>query len=543
VPTPRASLERLVGRENQTRLRAKKNRESFVTYDLSRGFSTGAIVLASVMFVSVRPLIGVAATLEQVAHCRGLEKAAQRVSCFESLKQGTKANAAGSPKAETEGSVSIKSSGQSTVRRQGALPNGNNVGGTKTTPSAAAKPLQVMPRENETTAPPREVTPGQGERVPPATIEGAATTGRAKATLAKIKQSSRAKLNPAAPQAGTPPEQQALPKQVPEQGGLMERRHPNQAKIPEDAPSTMDAAQSMRPALPTKADHAAPAPENAAAPLKQTEPRRTVLRPSTEPSSANANQALPAARDVAAPVSPSHAEPPGIDAAVSTEASRAASTKPDRTLPKKERAAPPAPLPNAAADQPVPAQSGPLQMGAPETRSPDKSQAGSSQIGQDPVPSTGKATSPPPAVVPQTGLQTDGALPLPIERDLPQVEQATTPQPALTPEPNSRSTGHEAPSPATIEDPATSSIDRTHPAGQPLCIDPDALAVMLVAGLLTANPEKATTDGCRLLPEDASLTRLESYPSIFPSMRIVRVKVASPSHPDMTFGFTIETGR
>jgi hypothetical protein len=66
---------------------------------------------------------------------------------------------------------------------------------------------------------------------------------------------------------------------------------------------------------------------------------------------------------------------------------------------------------------------------------------------------------------------------------------------------------------------------------------------MLVAGLLTSNPDKANTDGCRILPDDATLTRLESYPSIFPSMRIVKVKVASPTQPDLTFGFTIETGR
>jgi hypothetical protein len=96
----------------------------------------------------------------------------------------------------------------------------------------------------------------------------------------------------------------------------------------------------------------------------------------------------------------------------------------------------------------------------------------------------------------------------------------------------------EASDPATI-----SSIDRLSVAGQPLCVDTDALAAMLIAGLLTSNPKKAATNGCQTLPEDAKLKLLERYPSVFPSMRIVRVKVTSPTQPDLTFGFTIEMGR
>jgi len=93
-------------------------------------------------------------------------------------------------------------------------------------------------------------------------------------------------------------------------------------------------------------------------------------------------------------------------------------------------------------------------------------------------------------------------------------------------------------------DPATtSSIDRLSVSGQPLCVDTDALAAMLIAGLLTSNPKKAATNGCQTLPEDAKLQLLERYPSVFPSMRIVRVKVTSPTQPDLTFGFTIEMGR
>jgi hypothetical protein len=96
----------------------------------------------------------------------------------------------------------------------------------------------------------------------------------------------------------------------------------------------------------------------------------------------------------------------------------------------------------------------------------------------------------------------------------------------------------------TPDDPATtSSIDRLSVSGQPLCVDSEALSVMLVAGLLTANPKNAATHGCQILPEDAKLQILERYPSAFPSVRIVKVRVTSPAQPDLTFGFTIETGR
>jgi hypothetical protein len=98
-------------------------------------------------------------------------------------------------------------------------------------------------------------------------------------------------------------------------------------------------------------------------------------------------------------------------------------------------------------------------------------------------------------------------------------------------------------SPQTSENPATtSSIDHLSVAGQPLCVDTDALAAMLVAGLLTSDSQKAATNGCQTVPEDAKLTLLERYPSVFPSMRIVRVRVTSPTRPDLTFGFTIEMG-
>jgi hypothetical protein len=119
-------------------------------------------------------------------------------------------------------------------------------------------------------------------------------------------------------------------------------------------------------------------------------------------------------------------------------------------------------------------------------------------------------------------------------------EQAT---PAKTETSTKSNTGEALFSP-TPDDPATtSSIDRLSVAGQPLCVDAEALAAMILAGLLTSDPTKAATHGCQTLPGDAKLELLERYPSVFPSIRIVRVRVTSPTQPDLTFGFTIETGR
>jgi hypothetical protein len=66
---------------------------------------------------------------------------------------------------------------------------------------------------------------------------------------------------------------------------------------------------------------------------------------------------------------------------------------------------------------------------------------------------------------------------------------------------------------------------------------------MILAGLLTSNPTEAATRGCQTIPDDAKLELLERSPSVFPFMRVIRVKVTSPTQPDLTSGFTIETGR
>lgn len=95
------------------------------------------------------------------------------------------------------------------------------------------------------------------------------------------------------------------------------------------------------------------------------------------------------------------------------------------------------------------------------------------------------------------------------------------------------------------DDPATTgSIDHLSFApGQPLCVDRDTLAAMILAGLLTSDPTKAATRGCQTIPNDAKLELLERSPSVFPFMRMIRVKVTSPTQPDLTSGFTIEMGR
>jgi hypothetical protein len=99
-------------------------------------------------------------------------------------------------------------------------------------------------------------------------------------------------------------------------------------------------------------------------------------------------------------------------------------------------------------------------------------------------------------------------------------------------------------SPSSDDPATTASVDRLRFApGQPLCVDRDTLAAMILAGLLTSDPAKAATRGCQTIPDDAKLELLERSPSVFPFMRMIRVKVTSPTQPDLTSGFTIEMGR
>jgi hypothetical protein len=66
---------------------------------------------------------------------------------------------------------------------------------------------------------------------------------------------------------------------------------------------------------------------------------------------------------------------------------------------------------------------------------------------------------------------------------------------------------------------------------------------LILAGLLTSNPTEAATGGCQTIPDDAKLELLERSPSVFPFMRIIKVKVTPPTQPDLSSGFTIEMGR
>jgi hypothetical protein len=137
--------------------------------------------------------------------------------------------------------------------------------------------------------------------------------------------------------------------------------------------------------------------------------------------------------------------------------------------------------------------------------------------------------------------KTDEAAPAKTEQAAP--AKTNEAAPAETETTTKTNTGEALFSP-TPDDPATtSSIDRLSVAGRPLCVDTQALAAMILAGLLTSDPTEAATPGCQTIPDDAKLEVLERSPSAFPFMRTIKVKVPSPTQPDLTSGFTIEMGR
>jgi hypothetical protein len=137
---------------------------------------------------------------------------------------------------------------------------------------------------------------------------------------------------------------------------------------------------------------------------------------------------------------------------------------------------------------------------------------------------------------------TEGAEPAKAEEAAPaKTDEAA---PAKTDRTTQSNTGEGLVSP-TLNDPATTSsnVRLSFAHDQPLCNDREALAAMILAGLLVTDPTQAATPGCQTIPDDAKLELLERSPSAFPFMRMVRVKVSSPTHPDLTSGFTIEMGR
>ena len=101
-----------------------------------------------------------------------------------------------------------------------------------------------------------------------------------------------------------------------------------------------------------------------------------------------------------------------------------------------------------------------------------------------------------------------------------------------------------APSPPAPDPATTPAIDHLSIApDQPVCVDRDALAAILAAGVLASSPTQAATNGCQAIPEDAKVELLERYPNGLRFLRVIKVKVTSPALPDSTVGFTVETGR
>ena len=101
------------------------------------------------------------------------------------------------------------------------------------------------------------------------------------------------------------------------------------------------------------------------------------------------------------------------------------------------------------------------------------------------------------------------------------------------------------PSPPAPDDPtSTASIDRLSvSAGQPVCVDQDSLAAALVAGMLASDPAQATTNGCQTIPKDAQVELLQRIRVDFRFLRVIKVKVTSPTQPESTVGYTVEIGR
>ena len=119
------------------------------------------------------------------------------------------------------------------------------------------------------------------------------------------------------------------------------------------------------------------------------------------------------------------------------------------------------------------------------------------------------------------------------------------PIPMAKPEEAPHSKTGNTPSPPAPDDPAsTASIDRLSvSAGQPVCVDQDLLAAALIAGMLASDPEQATTNGCQTIPKDAQVELLQRYPSGLDFLRVIKVKVTSPTQSDSTVGYTVEIGR
>ena len=58
--------------------------------------------------------------------------------------------------------------------------------------------------------------------------------------------------------------------------------------------------------------------------------------------------------------------------------------------------------------------------------------------------------------------------------------------------------------------------------------------------MLASDPEQATTNGCQTIPKDAQVELLQRYPSGLDFLRVIKVKVTSPTQSDSTVGYTVE---
>ena len=71
----------------------------------------------------------------------------------------------------------------------------------------------------------------------------------------------------------------------------------------------------------------------------------------------------------------------------------------------------------------------------------------------------------------------------------------------------------------------------------------NSLAAALIAGMLSSDPEQATTNGCQTIPKDAQVELLQRYPSSLDFLRVIKVKVTSPTQSNSSVGYTVEIGR
>jgi hypothetical protein len=170
----------------------------------------------------------------------------------------------------------------------------------------------------------------------------------------------------------------------------------------------------------------------------------------------------------------------------------------------------------------------------PRTKAQDASSAMKQHAGSSKMKDAGSRANAKQAVPAKTPAKAEQAAPVTTDEAAPAKTETTT----------QSNTGEGSLSPRQDDPATTSSIDRLSFAhDQPLCEDRDELVAMIVAGLLTSDPSQALTPGCQAIPDDAKLELLERSPSAFPFMRTIRVKVTSPTQPDLTSGFTIEMGR